>query len=122
LALGPTKREKRSGCRIAAFDAATCVHRQTQHCRFSASLPQARFSERRTIMFRTSGIGAEIVEHLLDRPMFFTFRFRHAVLAAAPDRAAEPSQNGAPHQEFTHAVMEFAALSLSARSILALRG
>ena len=38
-------------------------------------------------MFRTSGIGAEIVEHLLDRPMVFRFRFQHAAHPAAPDQA-----------------------------------
>ena len=73
-------------------------------------------------MFRTSGIGAEIVEHLLDRPMVFRFRFQHAAHPAAPDQAPDPSRSAAPHHKVTHAVMEFAALSLSARSILALRG
>jgi hypothetical protein len=73
-------------------------------------------------MFHTSGLGAEIVDHLLDRPMFFTFRFQPAARLAVQDRASESCQSGAPHHEFTHAVMEFASLSLSARSILALRG
>ena len=68
-------------------------------------------------MFRTSGIGAEIVEHLLDRPMVFRFRFQHAAHPAAPDQAPDPSRSAAPHHKFTHAVMEFAALSLSARAM-----
>jgi hypothetical protein len=71
-------------------------------------------------MFRTSGINSEIVDYLLDRA--------GKLRLGRPSRrnATEPTdgaRGSAPPSEdrFAHAVQELAALSISARFILALR-
>ena len=72
-------------------------------------------------MFRTSGINCEIVDYLLDRA-------GKLKIGPRPNRrnATEPkdgARGSAPPSEdrFAHAVQELAALSISARFILALR-
>jgi hypothetical protein len=70
-------------------------------------------------MFRTSGINSEIVDYLLDRA--------GKLRLGRPSRRNATETNGArgralpSDHRFAHAVHELAALSISARFILALR-
>lgn len=72
-------------------------------------------------MFRTSGLSAEIVAYLIDKPVACELDARPGPRVVAElgfdHRAGGVSSDGA----FTHAVLGLAALSLSARSVLALR-
>jgi hypothetical protein len=68
-------------------------------------------------MFRTSGLNSEIVDCLLDRAAKFGLGARRTATEPTGARgSAVPSDD-----RFAHAVEELAALSLCARTILALR-
>lgn len=71
-------------------------------------------------MFRTSGLNAHVVDRLINEPILLehdTGSVRIGATELGPDpRKVHRSEDG-----FAHAVLEFAALSLSAGSVLALR-
>lgn len=71
-------------------------------------------------MLRTSGVSAELVEHLFDKPAVFAVGARSggAVVKQTGEQRRTSARSDDP---FAHAVLELAALSLSARFILALR-
>jgi hypothetical protein len=72
-------------------------------------------------MVRTSGLSAEIVNHLIDKPIGFepgARTRRHPTSDLTVGRRESGTRSDEP---FAHAVHEFAVLSLSARSVLSLR-
>ena len=72
-------------------------------------------------MLRTSGLNTEIVDCLLDRAAMFKLGSRPS-RRTTPELTREARRSGAQCDDpFAHAVLELAALSLSARIILALR-
>jgi hypothetical protein len=73
------------------------------------------------MMFRTSGLNTEIVDCLLDRAAMFKLGSRPS-RRSTPELTCEARRSGAQSGDpFAHAVQELAALSLNARTILALR-
>jgi hypothetical protein len=72
-------------------------------------------------MVRTSGLTAEILNYLIDNVLRFELGARarrHTMSTFAIGRRDGGTRGDQP---FTHAVHELAVLSLSARSVLALR-
>jgi hypothetical protein len=70
---------------------------------------------------RSSGFSAELIEHLFDKPAVFAFGLRPRGGAPAGQTGEERRSSARSDDPFSHAVLQLAALSLSARSILALR-
>jgi hypothetical protein len=72
-------------------------------------------------MSRTSGFGAELIKRLFDKPAVFAFGLRPSVPRVTEPRSDARTATARSEDPFAHAVLQLAALSLSARSLLALR-
>jgi len=72
-------------------------------------------------MLRTAGMNADIVGDLIDDPVLFGFDAAPTRLAACEQTSEPRSSAGRNGSPFAHAVLDLAALSLSARAVLALR-
>jgi hypothetical protein len=72
-------------------------------------------------MFRTCGLNSEIVDCLLDRATLFKLGSRPSRRNATKLNCETRGSDVPSDNPFAHAALELAALSLSARFVLALR-
>jgi hypothetical protein len=70
---------------------------------------------------RMSGLGAELIEYLFDKPVVFAFGPRPHGGNAVGQAREQHKDSLRSDDPFTHAVLQLAVLSLSAGSVLALR-
>ena len=73
-------------------------------------------------MFRTAGLSAEIVACAIDKPVASELGARPGRCVVAEIEFDHRASGASSNSAFTHAVLERAALSLSACSVRALRG